>query len=81
VCSSDLLVPPERQAETLTNEQIMCYETAVDCFIEGQWEEAFRLLHDIPPSDRAQDFLALQITRTNRIAPADWDGTIRFDSK
>ncbi|QDV50567.1 Adenylate cyclase 2 [Gimesia fumaroli] len=75
------LVPPERQAETLTNEQIMCYETAVDCFIEGQWEEAFRLLHDIPPSDRAQDFLALQITRTNRIAPADWDGTIRFDSK
>ncbi|WP_339732580.1 adenylate/guanylate cyclase domain-containing protein [uncultured Gimesia sp.] len=75
------LVPPETQTETLTDEQIQCYETAVDCFIQGQWEEAFRLLHAIPPSDRAQDFLALQITRTNRVAPADWDGTIRFDSK
>ncbi|QDT42454.1 Adenylate cyclase 2 [Gimesia alba] len=75
------LVPPETQAETLTDEQITCYETAVDCFVEGEWEEAFRLLHDIPPSDRAQDFLALQITRSNRVAPADWDGIIRFDSK
>lgn len=75
------LVPPETQAETLTDEQIECYETAVDYFIQGLWEEAFRLLHDIPPSDRAQDFLALQITRTNRVAPVDWDGTIRFDSK
>lgn len=75
------LLPPESTAETLTDQEVTCYETAVEHFIQGQWEEAFRLLHAIPPSDRAQDFLALQITRTNRIAPLDWDGTIRFDSK
>lgn len=75
------LLPPEGKSETLTDEQVTCYETAVNCFIQGDWEESFRLLHAIPPSDRAQDFLAQQITRTNRIAPADWDGTIRFDSK
>ena len=75
------LLPPESNTETLTDQEVGCYETAVEHFIQGQWEEAFRLLHEIPPSDRAQDFLALQITRTNRIAPLDWDGTIRFDSK
>ncbi len=75
------LLPPESQMETLTDEQVTCYESAVSCFIEGQWDEAFRLLHAIPPADRAQDFLALQITKMNRVAPADWDGTIRFDSK
>ena len=75
------LLPPESQSETLSNEQVACYETAVDYFIRGQWEESFRLLHAIPPSDRAQDFLALQIARTNRVAPVDWDGTIKFDSK
>ena len=75
------LLPPETQPETLTDEQVACYETAVDCFIQGQWEESVRLLHGIPPSDRAQDFLALQITQTNRVPPIDWDGTIKFDSK
>ncbi|MFK7777951.1 MAG: adenylate/guanylate cyclase domain-containing protein [Gimesia sp.] len=75
------LLPPASQSETLTDEQVECYETAVDCFIQGQWEESFRLLHGIPPFDRAQDFLALQITRTNRIPPVDWDGTIKFESK
>lgn len=75
------LLPPESQAETLTEEEVACYERAVDCFITGDWEESFRLLHAIPASDRAQDFLSLQIARSNRVAPADWDGTIRFDSK
>ncbi|QDV16629.1 Adenylate cyclase 2 [Gimesia panareensis] len=75
------LLPPETQSETLTEEEVTCYERAVDCFIAGDWEESFRLLHAIPASDRAQDFLSLQIARSNRVAPADWDGTIRFDTK
>ncbi|QDT97909.1 adenylate/guanylate cyclase domain-containing protein [Gimesia aquarii] len=75
------LLPSEANLDSLSDEQIACYETAVNSFIQGNWEESFRLLHEIPPSDRAQDFLAQQITRNNRIAPADWDGTIRFDSK
>ncbi|QDU09147.1 adenylate/guanylate cyclase domain-containing protein [Gimesia aquarii] len=75
------LLPPESKLDSLSNEQVVCYETAVNSFIQGNWEEAFRLLHEIPPSDRAQDFLAQQITRNNRVAPTDWDGTIRFDSK
>ncbi len=75
------LLPPESQSETLTNEQVASYEAAVDCFVQGKWEESFHLLHEIPSFDRAQDFLALQIARTNRIPPTDWDGTVKFDSK
>ena len=75
------LLPPETQLETLTDEQVKCYETAVDHFIQGRWDESFRLLHTIPPADRAQDFLAQQITKTNRVPPTDWDGIIRFGSK
>jgi len=75
------LLPPSEHPETLTDQELSCYEQAVECFISGDWEESFRLLHDIPASDRAQDFLSLQIARSNRVAPSDWDGTIRFDSK
>lgn len=75
------LLPAASQPETLTDAELACYEQAVDCFIAGDWEESFRLLHAIPASDRAQDFLSLQIARSNRVAPADWDGTVRFDSK
>jgi adenylate cyclase len=57
------------------------YEEGVDHFIAGRWEDAYRCFHDIPASDRAQDFLNLRIAQHNRVAPPDWDGVIHLPSK
>jgi hypothetical protein len=35
----------------------------------------------MPSSDRAQDVLALQIARHNRVPPPDWNGVLRFEGK
>ena len=67
--------------ETLADEHLKQYEQAVDFFIAGDWEQAWRCLHSIPPSDRAQDFLAMRITQNGRQAPEDWDGIVRLSEK
>jgi len=74
------ILPAETEG-TLSNDQLADYERGVDQFINGNWEEAYQLLHSMPATDRAQDFLNLIIAQNNRSAPADWDGTIRMDSK
>jgi len=71
------LVPPESRLSTLSQQHLTDFEYGVDAFIAGDWDEAWTYLHRMPPEDRAQDFLALQITQHNRKAPADWDGIIR----
>ena len=71
------LVPPESQLGLLTQEHLDDFERGVDAFIAGNWDMAWKYLHRMPPDDRAQDFLAMQITQHNRSAPADWDGIIR----
>ena len=71
------LVPPESQLPLLTQEHLNDFERSVDAFIQGDWNEAWTYLHRIPPGDRAQDYLAMQITQHNRNAPADWDGIVR----
>lgn len=75
------LLPSETSAPELTAAHLSAYETAVSQFIAGKWEEAYRALRTLPPSDRAQDFLALLIAQHNRIAPADWTGVVRLPSK
>jgi adenylate cyclase len=75
------LLPPEEAFPDLTNEHLRLYEEGVDNFIAGRWEQAWRCLHAMPPSDRAQDFLTLRIAQNNRTAPPDWDGVIRMPSK
>ena len=75
------LLPPVSEFPDLTDEHLSTYETGVEHFISGRWEEAYRCLHEMPPSDRAQDFLALRIAQNNRAAPRDWDGVIRLPSK
>ena len=54
------------------------YDQAVDHFIAGRWDDAYRLLHRMPASDRAQDFPGVLIAQHNRIPPSDWDGTVRL---
>lgn len=75
------LLPPADQFAELTDDHIRLYEEGVEHFVEGRWEQAYRCLHQMPPSDRAQDFLTLRIAQHNRTAPRDWDGIIRLPSK
>lgn len=75
------LLPPEADFPELTAAHLESYERAVGHFQSGDWEQAYRALHDIPPSDRAQDFLNLLIAQHNRTPPPDWDGTVKLPSK
>lgn len=75
------LLPPASEFLELSDEHLATYEAGVDHFIQGRWEEAYRCLHEMPSSDRAQDFLGMLITQHNRVAPADWDGIVRLPGK
>lgn len=75
------LLPPLSDSPELTDAHIESYREGVDHFIKGEWDEAYRCLHTMPPSDRAGDFLTQQIVLHNRTAPANWDGIIRMPSK
>jgi adenylate cyclase len=75
------LLPPANDFPELTDSQIESYERGVEHFINGEWDDAYRCLHAMPPNDRAQDFLMQHIVQHNRTAPNDWDGIIRLPSK
>lgn len=75
------LLPPVQDFPELTDSHIESYERGVDYFINGEWDDAYRCLHAMPPNDRAQDFLMQQIVLHNRTAPANWDGIVRLPSK
>lgn len=75
------LVPSAADLPELTDAHLARYEQGVDDFIAGHWETAYRCLHDMPATDRAQDFLLALIAQHNRKAPADWDGVVRLQSK
>ncbi len=80
VVVSELLLPLNDLPE-LTDAHIESYERGVDHFTEGRWDEAYRCLHSMPSSDRAQDFLMQQIVLHNRTAPTNWDGVVRLPNK
>lgn len=75
------LVPPESAVPQLTDKHLTDFEHGLQKFIAGDWAEAWRYLHSMPAEDRAQDFLALQITQHDRTAPPDWDGIVRMKKK
>ena len=75
------LVPPESSLPQLTNQHLVDFEHGLQKFIEGEWSDAWRFLHNMPADDRAQDFLAMQITLHDRTAPPDWDGIVRMKKK
>lgn len=75
------LLPPQSEWPDLTSEHLATFERGVDRFISGQWEDAYRDLHGMPPSDRVQDFLLAQIVQNSRQPPADWDGVLRLPAK
>ena len=75
------LIPSVVDDPELTDVMVAEYEQGVSHFIAGQWDQAYRCLHGMPASDRAQDFLMQQIVLHNRTAPPNWDGTVRLPSK
>lgn len=75
------LLPPAHESIDLTDTHIARFEAGVDNFIAGHWEEAFRCFHDMPATDRAQDFLLHHIMQSGRTAPQGWDGTVRLPNK
>lgn len=75
------LVPPLSGCPHLTDELLALYDRGVECFEQGDWEEAYRCFRKMPENDRAQDFPGMRIAQHNRVAPPDWDGIVRLDSK
>ncbi|MEZ6086472.1 MAG: adenylate/guanylate cyclase domain-containing protein [Pirellulaceae bacterium] len=70
------LLPPEGPNCPLSDEHLACYEAALESLMNKQWEDAFALLHDVPASDRAKDFLTVFIAQHGRVAPPNWNGII-----
>lgn len=75
------LLPGEAEWPDFTSKHLVDYDEAVDHFLAGRWEQAYRLLRSMPPSDRAQDVLTGQIVQAGRVAPPDWPGYLRFEGK
>ena len=75
------LLPPHEEFPLLSDVDIENYEKALELFLQGDWQEAWEHLHQVPASDRSKDFLTSYIASRNREAPSDWDGVIKFDSK
>lgn len=69
------LLPAGPQAP-LSDEDITTYEAALDAFLTGQWDQAYRLLHRIPPDDRGKDLLMEIILQHGRKPPPSWSGAI-----
>lgn len=75
------LLPPAGPDSILTDDHLSSYEGALDHFLCGDWHEAFRLLHQVPAEDQVKDFMTFLIAQHHRLAPPDWDGTIKLPSK
>ena len=75
------LLPPEGPDVLLTDAHILAYEKALDSLQDGNWGEAFRLLHQVPAEDRVKDFLTVFIAQHGRSAPPDWQGFIQLPEK
>jgi adenylate cyclase len=75
------LLPPVEQDATLSDQNLIAFDAAVDALINGRWAEALELLHTIPPRDRAKDFLTIFIVQNNYEPPPGWDGVIPMPAK
>ena len=74
------LLPPESD-DTISDEQIILYEKALDTFIAGDWTEAIDMLGELPIRDRGKDFLMIHIAQNHYEPPSGWNGTVVLTSK
>ncbi|MFO0825936.1 MAG: adenylate/guanylate cyclase domain-containing protein [Gemmataceae bacterium] len=75
------LIPPAGPGQVLSNADVAAYEKALDAFLLDDWNEAYRLLHQVPPDDRGKDVLTEFILKHNRTPPTNWNGVIPLGSK
>jgi adenylate cyclase len=75
------LLPPEAEYKDLTAVHLDAYESALDKFMSGDWSDAMKLLHRVPPEDRVKDFLTGFIISNKRTPPTNWNGVIELEGK
>ena len=75
------LLPPAGELPEPSDEHVAAYEAALAAFQAGDWNEALRRLHQVPPDDQAKDFLTVFIALHNRTPPPSWDGSIPLEGK
>lgn len=75
------LLPRAGEPNVLDRDGVALYEKALDAFTAGKWNDAFALLHEVPPWDQGKDFLTSHILSHQREPPPGWDGIIRLESK
>ncbi len=81
------LIPPapapgaEATEGALSDADLAAYDAALDAFLRGDWNAAYKHLHRVPPDDRGKDVLTEFILKNNRTPPPGWDGVIPLGSK
>ena len=75
------LLPPEREYPELSDQNLRDYETALEAFVRGRWQETLDLLHQVPAEDLVKDFLTVYIAQNHRRPPPNWDGVVVLESK
>jgi adenylate cyclase len=75
------VLPPFAEYPVLSDEDLACYEAALEAFQAGRWAETSKLLHRLPPEDRVKDVLTVHIVQSNYVAPPGWSGVMRLDRK
>src|SRR5206468_10783354 len=63
------ILPPASEFPDLSDQDIASFELAVRQLELGDWEEALKLFHRVPPSDRAKDHLETLIYSQGRKPP------------
>jgi adenylate cyclase len=74
--ASELLTRSDDHANRLTDQQIAQYETAAEAMIEGNWNQAYDQLTNLPSWDRPSQVLLDTIKHHNRVPPEGWAGVI-----
>jgi adenylate cyclase len=75
------LRPYGMQLAVTVSDDVDKYETALDEFIDGNWDAAFASLHEVPHWDHGKDFLTSFILKHRRTPPPGWDGVVPMESK
>ena len=75
------VLPAAGSPGSLTDAEVAIYETGLDEFTAGNWEDAYDAFHQVPADDQAKDFLTVFIAQHNRVAPPDWPGYISLQQK
>ncbi len=75
------LLPPEREHDELSGQELLDYEAAVRAFVAGDWQQALELLKRVPSDDGGRRFLTKWMTEQGSTPPPSWDGVVPLESK